>query len=99
MELGGWENGDVFYPLEKLTGVICTEDGKVVERASLSKLQKQGKDYGFQPDGSFQVGGKTWHLRMVLNKDKNRFVGSVDGYFVLEKPNYVSYKELEDVDF
>jgi hypothetical protein len=96
----GWEYGDFCQPAEKLTGIICHDNtGKVVMRASLTNLQKQGKSYGFQPDGSFLLDGKTWHLEGILNKDKNCFVGGVDGYFREEKPTYVRYAELEDLTF
>ncbi|MGL5830986.1 MAG: hypothetical protein ACRCZE_02435 [Candidatus Altimarinota bacterium] len=92
-----WDNGEVFYPLEKLTGVLCNEVEPPL-RASLTRLVDEKKPYGFNPDGSFQVDGKIMHLRTIFNKDKKRFVGSVDGFFSLTKPDYVRYVELEELE-
>lgn len=95
----GWDAGEVFHPVQNLTGVICKDaDGKVVARASLSKLNQQGATFGFQPDGSFLLNGENWWLKTLLDKDKNRIVGGLDGYFRKEKPAYVAYAELEDLD-
>jgi hypothetical protein len=95
----GWDDGEVFHPVQKLTGIICKDEtGKVVARASLSKLVKAGDAFGFQPNGSFLLNGENWWLKTLLDKDKNRIVGGLDGFFRKEKPAYIAYAELEDLD-
>lgn len=96
---GNWEMAPVMLVADKLVGIIVRdENGKVVERASLTNLANKGGKFNFEPDGSFNLNGAKLWLEVLHSPDKNRLIGLV-GYFSAKKPSCVKHLEMEDLVF
>ena len=97
--------GQQVLPDQKISGIICREadgttaksaDGQIALRLSLTNALTKGVAYTIADDGKLQLGGRDFHLQVLVLKDKNRF-RNYDAYFGTTKPDNVLFLELEDL--
>lgn len=81
-----------------LVGFIVVQDGKVVERASLSNLTyMKGSSVTVGGEGEVFIGGEfKGYIQLVFNPDKNRLIGLVAFVGADKKFETVPVIEMED---
>lgn len=99
------QRGDPLLPDQKISGLICRDmdgatamsaDGKVSLRLSLTNALSKNIVYQMAEDGTLKIGGRCFHLQILVMKDKKRF-RNYDAYFGHVKPEAVLCLELEDL--
>ncbi len=91
-------NGKIITPDQHIAGIVCfNEDGKLLRRLSMSHAFDTDVQITFKEDGVVTVGGVTYWLWVLLNKDKNR-IRNYDALLYPFPPNVpVKVLELEDL--